>query len=659
MSRKLLLFIPILFWCAGISARGLEEIRRSGKIYVAFTRADLKNINYDLALEFSRYLNVEMIEVEIEWEEAFMRNGSIPEGMVTDPSLSYTPDALKKADIICSTFTVMEWRKKLFGFARTLKSAELLMVPEGTRIPGGLHGLSGKKIAFLGATSFEEHLNKINESTGADIKLVPTRSSMETQKLIQEGKVFGIVLDADEALNFNVSSGRKYKIAFPISDVSRTAWAVEKNNPLIQEVESFFETIASNGILDEFFYQRFGITYSTYLDRLSKSLRLDRYQRDLDEILDSQKIVVALRDHNFIYHEGGMKEFMHALAEEFADYLGVKFEFVVTPYFGKYWETGDGMIIRDSSFTPDWFNYFDLACDMMAPLDCYTNKVIMVPVYTSTYAVVARKSTLINSLEDLRQLTGVTGKETLYEEILNENNISNYYYERVVNFVREVAAGKADYTLIDTAFYDLDAHSELEIKLAPGQIDVSWALRNDQPELEKELRTFIESSRRNGLIRIFLKALNAKSPLSGIPVCYIDKMYVNGELAELKEEQSFSHHENNVIFETSALSFSDEASVEYEYYMNGTGNKYPSYHHGRDFRASYHNLPPGKYAFICKVRGKNNIWSYEEKYEFSIRRAWYNTWVFRIAVFLIFLGTVYYLHIISVRAVKARLKEEG
>ena len=126
--RKSLPVILLLFLFCGTFGRGLDEIKRSGKIYVAFTTDDLKNINYDLALEFARYLNVEMIEVVIDWEEAFMKDGAVPEGMETDPELSYTPDALKKSDIICSTFTIIEWRKKLFGFAETLQSAELLLI---------------------------------------------------------------------------------------------------------------------------------------------------------------------------------------------------------------------------------------------------------------------------------------------------------------------------------------------------------------------------------------------------------------------------------------------------------------------------------------------------------------------------------------------------
>ena len=76
-------FILLLFVCllpAILIGRSLDEIRRSGKIYVAFTSDDLKNINYDLALEFASYLNVELIEVEIDWSEAFKKNGSIQIG---------------------------------------------------------------------------------------------------------------------------------------------------------------------------------------------------------------------------------------------------------------------------------------------------------------------------------------------------------------------------------------------------------------------------------------------------------------------------------------------------------------------------------------------------------------------------------------------------
>jgi len=509
--RRSFILLLLILLPAGLLARSLDEIKRSGKIFVAFTSDDLKNINYDLAYEFARYLNVELIEVEIEWEEAFMKNGVIPPDMETNPDLKYTPDALKKADIICSTFTIIDWRRKLFGFAETMQSAELLMIGKQEETPGGFEDLSGKRIAFVGSTTFEQHLREINGTLGEKMELVRTSSSAETKKLLEDGRVYGIVLDADEALNYNANNSQIFKIAFPISDITRTAWAVEKNNSLSKEVENFFVTIASNGVLDDIFFNRFGITYNAYLERLSKKLKLERYHRDLDEILASRKLVVALRDRDFVYHETGQKQFMHALAEEFADYLGVSLEFVVTPTFEKYWEDSEGVIVRDSSYTPEWFNYFDLACETIAPLEWRSNKVNLIPVYTTTYTVVARKEAKIETLDDLKNFRGVTGVETVYEDVLKKNDITNYYYENINNFIPDVLAGKADYTIIYNAFKELSDYPDLEAKLELGSVDISWALRKDQPELQKEVEKFINRSQQQGLIRILVKALRGNT----------------------------------------------------------------------------------------------------------------------------------------------------
>ncbi|MGW8314900.1 MAG: two-component regulator propeller domain-containing protein [Bacteroidales bacterium] len=531
LSRTLLVLSLLTFVVPGILGRNLDEIKRSGKIYVALTSDDLKNINYDLVHEFARYLNVELIEVDIDWDEAFMKDGVIPPDLETNPDLNYTPDALKKADIICSTFTIIDWRRRLFGFAETLESAELLVIPKNVDIPDSFEELAGKRIAYRRETTFEQHLREINEMIGGGIELVPTESSQETQRLIDDKRVYGIVLDADEALNFIAVNGQNYQIAFPISDISKSAWAVEKNNPLIQEVEGFFETIASNGILDEIFYRKFGITYASYKERLNINLKHVWVHRDLDEILQSGKLVVALRERNFIYREGGQKQFMHALAEEFADYLGVSLEFVLTPYFGKYWETREGKVYRDSSYTPEWFNYFDLACEVIAQLDWRNNMVDLIPVYPSAYVVVARKELDINQIEDLKGFKGVTNSESVYEDILKENGISDYYYEKVDQFLPDVASGKADYTILYNAFYELSNFPDLEVKMELGQVDVCWAVRKDQPQLKEEVEKFITRSQQQGLIGSLMKAIRGN--MLQAPDAFLHSYYESYQTGQL------------------------------------------------------------------------------------------------------------------------------
>jgi len=544
MSRafKYFLALALILLAAVARGRDLNEIKRSGKIYVAFTREDMENINYDLAMEFARYMNVELKPVEIEWDEVFMKDGVIPDSLESDPGLIYTPDALKRADILCSTFTILPWRRRLFGFARTLQSAEVLIVHRNARVPDQLDSLAGKSIAYMRGTSFEEHMDKINRdiqsSSGGSIRLVLTGSSEETKQQLLTGAVYGIILDADEALKFIANSKQQYKIAFPISDISKVAWAVEKNNPLIQEVDRFFKTIASNKRLDEIFKDRFDITYTTFLEQLNQNVRRNRYHRDLDEIIASRKLVIGLRDCNFVYHDEGQKQFMHALAEEFADYLGVDLEIVLTPNYGRYWETSEGKVERDSEYTPDWFNYYDLACDIIVPREWHSNKVHTIPVFTLTKSVVARKGTPISSLEDLTGLKGVIERESEFHDLLVRNNVKDLYRDKINRFIPRVLEGKADYTIIHNAQYEVSDHPELEIKLDLGPFDASWALRKDQPMLEAELNSFFSYSRENGLLSILPKALQEETLLH--PEKYINSYHEVLLTGELPKEDIFS-----------------------------------------------------------------------------------------------------------------------
>ncbi len=515
MRTSIQISLIAIFLCCFIpdpaTARDLEEIKRSGFIRIAFTNTDYNTINYPLALEFAKYLNVELEEVTITWEEAFRINGKIPEYVTTNPGVAYTPDIFREVDAIFSTFTILEWRKKLFDFSETLLSAELIIISGQDESPKSLEDLAGKTIAMMKGTSFETRIAEINDYIGGGITSLLTEDSDGAKQLLADGQAWGVILDADEALNFMVRHDGQFQIGIPINPISKTAYAVEKGNPLRKEIESFFETITNNGVLDRIFSEMFNLSYSEYTGQISRNFQLEPLKRDLDEILLSKKIVVALRDRNFVYREGGQKQFMHALAEEFADYLGVQMEFVVTPYFARYWETEQEEIFKDSSYTPEWFNYFDIACEIMAPDDWRTNKVDLVGIYPSEYSVIGKKETKITGIKDMRDLYGITGRGTIYEQILQNNGIDSFYYAPVNDFLSDVESGKADYTMIYNAFFELSDYPGLEVKLPMGEVEVCWALRKDQPDLKAELEEFLDRSRQKGLTNILLKAIKGQS----------------------------------------------------------------------------------------------------------------------------------------------------
>jgi len=226
-------FIFFLFaFLSNINGRTLEEIKKSGKLYVGFTRWDYKNINYPLAEEFAKYLDVKMVSVTIDWDESFSLAGKIPGDIETNNNLRYTPDAFKKVDIICSTFSLLEWRARLFDFAKTLYSAELLLISRNSEPPKDYNSLKGKTIAYMHGTSFEGHISEINQKINGGIKLRSVKTDDDSKKLLSEGNVYGIILDADEALNFNAQNNNRFQIAFPVSPVTNSAWAVEKGNKL-------------------------------------------------------------------------------------------------------------------------------------------------------------------------------------------------------------------------------------------------------------------------------------------------------------------------------------------------------------------------------------------------------------------------------------------
>jgi len=509
------IFFKYLFFIAlinpfNVQARSLEDIKKSGKIKIAFDASDLSTINYPLAYEFAKYMDLQVEEVIIDWDEVFSYNGVIQDDIETNPDYHYTPDALKKADIICSTFSVLEWRKKLFDFAETLISAEILVIPAHAKTPEGLEGMKGMKIAVMDGTSYVTHLNMINQKIGGGITLIKVPDSEASKKLLLDGKVDGVVLDADEALAFRKQNSQRTQLGFPISKLSKSAWAVQKGNPLGKEVEAFFKAIENNGVLDQIFKKKFGEKYSVFVEGIDPHTPLEPVHRDLDEILKSKKIIVALRDRDFVYHKGTEKQFMQALAEEFADYLGVKMEFVLIPVFSKYWEDNHRKIVKDSSYTPEIFHYFDVACDLIAPMYWREKKVNLIPVYQTKYAVLARKETPIHSIADLKKYKGVTGKATIYEDLLQKNGVDSFYYANVSRFIPDVVDKKADYTINYNAFL----YPQLEAKVSLGSMDVCWALRKDQPQLQKVIKKFISDSHKNGLLNALNKVQEGKSFLS-------------------------------------------------------------------------------------------------------------------------------------------------
>ena len=510
MAKKYFLLIFIFVLPLLVFSQTLENIKAKGEINIAFTKSNKNTVNYTIAKEFAKFLNVKFNEVPIEWGDVFAKDGEIPTDYSTNPQISYVPDALKKADIICGTIYLLDWRKKFFDYSGIVQVSDLLIVRKNlNKSVKSFEDLKNLNIAFLANSSYETSLKKISDDIGGGIKFTKTKSEEEALEMLSSGEVDGLITVSYLALSYLRNSPMKFKLAFPLNKPKDVGWAVRTDNiELKNEIKNFFETIKGNGRLDELFRTKYKIDYSTYVEIINSYAQSQKgvETRDFDAILESGTIKIALRDREMVYHPSGKKQFNTYLAEKFANYLGLQAEFVYTEKFSNYFENSKGEIDKDSSYIPDWFNDFDVACDLIAPLDWRLKKVDVLPFMPNAMVVIGRKDTRINSINDLTNLKGVTSKGSSYETALTDNEINNFYYSSGNYFFSDLLSKKADYTISNIKVFDLADYPELEAKFILGEISkMGWAIKKNQPQLRQKILEFFEYAKDKGIFDEYFK----------------------------------------------------------------------------------------------------------------------------------------------------------
>ena len=113
--------------------------------------------------------------------------------------------------------------------------------------------------------------------------------------------------------------------------------------------------------------------------------------------------------------------------------------------------------------------------------------------------------------------------------------------------------------------------------------------------------------------------------------------------------KDLTHAENSIIFNFSALNFSDPKQTIYQYILEGYDNKW-SRSSNLSF-AQYQNLPPGKYSFKVKGITSNGVQTNEVKYSFVITPPFWKTWWAYSFYIFSFFGLLYIIR-------KAELKRQ-
>jgi len=116
--------------------------------------------------------------------------------------------------------------------------------------------------------------------------------------------------------------------------------------------------------------------------------------------------------------------------------------------------------------------------------------------------------------------------------------------------------------------------------------------------------------------------------------------------------------QNHLTFHYSGLKLTEQFDVVYRYMLEGLDKSWSPF--TKEGKADYRNIPHGTYTFIVRARGRNFLWSEEERLSFVVHPPWWLTsWAKMLWVFLI-LGGLYFIYSIRVRILmkhQAELKQ--
>lgn len=213
--------------------------QNSGSTYYLY-RDQPMGFEYDLAMEFARYLNVDLEVVTPGWIEMF--------------------DMLKvgEGDFIAAGVSVVPSRERYVDFSDPYLTVrqEVILHHDNLNVKT-LEDLNGKTVHIRAGTSYQERLSQLlGKGVKMELILVPDIPVEELIRQVADAEIDITVADSNIAY-MNRMYHPDIRIAFPISGPRSLAWAVRKGDrDLLKKMNGFFTQIRSDGTLDEI-YRRY------------------------------------------------------------------------------------------------------------------------------------------------------------------------------------------------------------------------------------------------------------------------------------------------------------------------------------------------------------------------------------------------------------------
>ena len=145
-------------------------------------------------------------------------------------------------------------------------------------------------------------------------------------------------------------------------------------------------------------------------------------------------------------------------------------------------------------------------------------------------------------------------------------------------------------------------------------------------------------------IKVFVTSLELKDTIIGSPIL---------------NNVSFKYRQNNFAFTYLVVDFKMAPTIQYRYKLKGFDTAYV--YAGKQRTARYTNLPSGKYNFVVEASSNGKEWySSRQSISFTIKRALWANWWFRLLVLSILIAAGYYYYRYRINQInkQARLRSD-
>ena len=147
---------------------------------------------------------------------------------------------------------------------------------------------------------------------------------------------------------------------------------------------------------------------------------------------------------------------------------------------------------------------------------------------------------------------------------------------------------------------------------------------------------------------------NKTPPIPYLREIGIQDVPLQGNFIHAPKHLRLKYDENYLSFSFSAISYTLADQNRYQYRLTGFDDHWIE---ARDRRfVNYTNVPPGSYTFELQVANNEGIWS--EPFQAAsiiIKKAWWNTWLFRASAMAAFISLLYFAYRYRIRQIR---KEE-